>query len=165
MMRGVLIFIIVLNFALGIGFGSLLQGLFEREQPLDLISGNSAAERLSPYNHVSERQITVEGDKVVISLEGEQVGWSRYTDSNSMDQTLDEGHNGIEITPKTPSQIHPGDIVAFRYDGNLVVHRVVEVGTDEAGWYARTKGDNNRQADPSKRRFEDIERLTVGIIF
>lgn len=156
--------VVVLNFVLGIGFGLLLHELPAIEEaPLALHP--AGAEIVSPYNHVQEHQISVEDGRVVIQLEGQDVRWSKYTNSNSMDQTLDEGHNGIEVVPRSTDEIHVGDIVAFTYNSNLVVHRVVEIGTDEQGWYAETKGDNNQHTDPGKRRFEDIERLTVAIIF
>lgn len=44
------------------------------------------------------------------------------------------------------------------------MHRVVEIGEDEQGWFAITKGDNNEEVDPGKRRFQDIKRITVGVI-
>lgn len=163
-MRGVLVFIILLNFVLGVGIGLLFQEFqLAEETPLAFQPGGT--ETISPYNHIKEHQISVEENKVIIQLEGRDVRWSRYTNSNSMDQTFDEGHNGIEVVPRSPEEIHVGDIIAFRYNSNLIVHRVVELGTDERGWYAKTKGDNNNHVDPGKRRFEDVERLTVGILF
>jgi len=155
-----------LNVALGIGIGLMIQEVSSfAEKPIDIATKITNSEVPSPFNHVRESQISVEDGKVVIDLSGEEVGWSRYTDSNSMDRTLDDGHNGIEIKPKSTKEIYVGDIVAFRYGKDLVVHRVVEIGNDIDGWYAETKGDNNAYVDPGKRRFKDIERLTVGIIF
>lgn len=165
-MRGAILILLVLNIALGIGIGLMIQEVSSFvEKPMETAAKKTSFEVPSPFNHVRENQISVEDGKVVIDLSGEEVGWSRYTDSNSMDQTLDDGHNGIEIKPKSSKDIYAGDIIAFRYGKDLVVHRVVEIGNDAEGWYAKTKGDNNAYVDPGKRRFKDIERLTVGIIF
>ena len=165
-MRWAILVLAALNVALGIGIGLMIQEVSSFvEKPIDIATKRTNLEVPSPFNHVRENQISVEDGKVVIDLSGEEVGWSRYTDSNSMDRTLDDGHNGIEIKPKSSKDIYAGDIVAFRYGKDLVVHRVVEIGSDAGGWYVKTKGDNNAYVDPGKRRFKDIERLTIGIIF
>jgi hypothetical protein len=49
--------------------------------------------------------------------------------------------------------------------GFSIVHRVIEIGNDEDGWYAITKGDNNPTPDPWKIRFEWVRRITVAVIY
>ena len=77
---------------------------------------------------------------------------------------LDKGANGIRIKPATEDDVHVGDIISFRQDGYLIVHRVIDKGTDEQGIYFITRGDNNNVTD-GKIRFEDIEYVTIGVIW
>lgn len=125
---------------------------------------NTAAEKVSPSNWISENQIEVFPDKIIIRIENASL--SAYADTNSMDPTLDKTANGIEIVPKSPEQIHVGDIVAYSPEGSnsLIVHRVVEVGKDEQGFYFIVKGDNNTATD-GKIRFEQIKYVTIGVIY
>ena len=57
------------------------------------------------------------------------------------------------------------DIISFRKDKLLIVHRVVEIGNDEQGVYFITKGDNNYIRDLYKIRFEDIKDVSIGVIW
>ena len=55
-------------------------------------------EKISPRDRVSESQIIVLDDKVIIEVKGVNIAY--YTDTNSMDSFIDEGANGLEIIPK-----------------------------------------------------------------
>lgn len=80
---------------------------------------------------------------------------------------LDKGANVIEITPKSTADIHPGDIVAYQseFAEGIILHRVISIGIDDEEWYAMMKGDNNPNPDPRIVRFEQIQRVVVGIIY
>jgi signal peptidase I len=119
-------------------------------------------EKSSPFDWIPEEEISVKDDVVVIKIENARL--SRYADTNSMDPVLDKNSNGIEVMVENPSQIHVGDIITYEKNGNLIVHRVVAIGTDEDGWYCVTKGDNNSSHD-GKVRFEKIRYITIGIIY
>ncbi len=129
------------------------------------ILGITNPEQPSPYNWVSERDITVEKDKVTIDVSNAQ--WSRFTNTNSMDPVLDNGANAIQIVPKSEAEIHVGDIVSYKseYLDGTVIHRVIETGYDKQGWYAIMKGDNNSREDPGKIRFNQIKRITIAVIY
>jgi hypothetical protein len=116
----------------------------------------------APSDFINDNKITVYEDKVIISVEGAKL--STYESTGSMLPTLGEGVNGISVVPKFPDEINVGDIVSFRKGEQLIVHRVVEKGTDEAGLYFITKGDNS-VADDGKIRFNDIERVLIGLIY
>ena len=81
-----------------------------------------------------------------------------------MKPVLDSGANGIRVEPSSEDEIHIGDIITFRQDNYLIVHRVIDIGTDSEGVYFITKGDNNSIAD-GKVRFKDVEYVTVGVIW
>jgi hypothetical protein len=44
-------------------------------------------------------------------------------------------------------------------------HQIVEIGQDERGWFAETKGINNRSEDLLTARKEDVKYLALGILW
>ncbi len=161
----VVMLLVMFYFVLGLVSGVFLSGYANREQ---LPAGNFFAvpeERPSPGDHLKESQIKVYNNKVEIDLGKYQGSWARFAGSNSMDPVLDESANSIEIIPQTTDDIQVGDIIAFTYGSSLIVHRVLEIGYDELGWFARTGGDNSAVADPGKRRYDDIKYVTVLIAY
>ena len=108
------------------------------------------------------KNIDIYPDKIVINIENASIG--RYAPTGSMLPTLNEKTIGIRVVPMSEDDIHKGDIVSFRKDGLLVIHRVVEKGTDKNGTYFITKGDNNLFND-GKVRFDDIEYKTIMLIY
>ena len=116
----------------------------------------------SPSGWVFDEDIIVFDDYIILRIANATL--SSYAPSGSMKPVLDVGMSGIRIVPENSDQIEVGDIVSFRFGGKLIVHRVVEKGLDEEGMYFITQGDNNIFSD-EKIRFEDIEYVTMGIIF
>ncbi len=116
----------------------------------------------APSDWIVEDDIVVLRDEVVLKIKGATL--SGYADSGSMVPVLDKGANGIRIVPESEVDIGVGDIVSFRMGGVLVVHRVVEKGWDEDGVWFGVKGDANLVGD-GRIRFEDIEYVTVGVIW
>ena len=108
------------------------------------------------------KNIDIYPDKIVINIENASIG--RYAPTGSMLPTLNEKTIGIKVVPMSEDDIHKGDIVSFRKDGLLVIHRVAEKGTDKNGTYFITKGDNNLFND-GKVRFDDIEYKTIMLIY
>jgi len=122
-------------------------------------------DKASPYDRINQEQILVYNDEVVIKIQNPE--WSIFTNTKSMDPVIDSTSNAIEIIPKNENDIHVGDIVAYesKYKEGIITHRVVEIGYDALGWYARLKGDNNDYIDPGKVRFNQIKRIIVAIIY
>ena len=116
----------------------------------------------APSDWVAEDNIVVLQDRIILRIANATV--SNYAGSGSMKPIFDEGANGIRVVPMSEEEVDVGDIVSFRWGGLLVVHRVVEKGFDEEGIYFVTKGDNNFIED-ARIRFEDIEYVTVGVIW
>jgi hypothetical protein len=125
-------------------------------------TGNEVA---SPLNRVSEDQILVTNEKVVLNIKGAE--WASFTDTNSMDPVIDAGAHAIEIVPTSEDNVQVGDIVAYKseYAEGTIIHRVVFKAQDEKGTYFVLKGDNNPINDPGKIRFEQIKRVVVAIIY
>lgn len=131
------------------------------EMPLGFGLGfNSNLE--APSDWIKESQIHVYKNAIVIDVE--EGSLARYAPTGSMLPVLNEDSNGIRIVPKSENNINIGDIITFEQDGQLIVHRVVEIGQDEQGKYFITKGDSNNITD-GKIRFEDIKYVTIGILW
>ncbi len=136
---------------------------FREDGLAKLLNFERATERISPFDWIKENEIHVYNDKVVIDLENPE--WASFTDTNSMDPVLDETANAIEIVPKSPEDIHIGDIVSYSTGKDTVIHRVIGKGKDSKGVFFIIKGDNNPNRDPEKVRFEHIKRVVVAIIY
>jgi len=145
--------------AIGILIGLLSTQLYASVQyPL-----GAAPERISPQDRLSESDIQVLPDKVVLNLEGAK--WATFADTNSMDPIFDKGANAIQIAPKSVDDIEVGDIITYKRGNRLIIHRVIEKNIDAEGWYFIVKGDNNANADEGKIRFEDVTRVVVAIVY
>lgn len=139
------------------------------ESPNSLISGNvigvDVTDKYSPSDIVKQEDIQVYSDKIIINVDNPQ--WAMFTDTNSMDPVFDKGANALQIVPESEKKIDVGDIISFttEYDDATIIHRVIETGYDNNGWYAITKGDNNPNVDQGKRRFKDVKKLLIGVIY
>ena len=140
---------------------------YDVEKPLSfsIVPFFSSPEIDSPSDHIKEEQIHVYNDKVVIDVAG--ATWAAFADTNSMDPFLDESSNSIEVKPSTPESIKEGDIISYysSITGDLLVHRVVSVDSDDKGVFYIVKGDNNNIRDPEKVRFHQVHGVLVGIIY
>ncbi|NQU79432.1 hypothetical protein HQ545_06715 [Candidatus Woesearchaeota archaeon] len=156
-------------FSIGWLLNSVVTGFFyydaEKPLPVGFVPFMKSPERLSPSDHISEEQIHVYSDRVVIDTEG--VKWARFTDTNSMDPFFDETANSLELKPDSEEDVNPGDVISYRsgITGDLVVHRVVSKGVDEYGTFFIVKGDNNNIQDPEKVRLHQIHGVMIGIIY
>jgi signal peptidase I len=119
----------------------------------------------APNDHISEEDITVLDDRVIIRVSNPQ--WARFAPTGSMKPIFDQNSNAIEVVPKDPAEIREGDIISYSVDGmdNSVIHRVVSTGYDGNGWYAVVKGDSNTTADNAVVRWTQVRRLVVAIIY
>lgn len=123
---------------------------------------SSGSEIKAPSDFIKESQISITKDKIIINIENASL--SAYAPTGSMTPLFDEGANGIRIVPKSEDEISVGDIITYKKDSMLIVHRVVQEGTDNEGTYFITQGDNNDYAD-EKVRFSDIKYKTIGILY
>jgi hypothetical protein len=126
---------------------------------------DKAQEKLSPSDRIKENQVHVFDDKIVLDVAG--ASWASFVDTNSMDPLFDAGANSLELPPKSPDDVKVGDVVSYRSQetGDLIIHRVIAVGSDEDGVFYTLRGDNNGIADPGRVRFEDIHGVVVGILY
>ena len=132
---------------------------------LQKLQGSASRDKPSPSNWVKNSQINVFNDEVVLKIKNAK--WAVFTDTKSMDPVIDSTSKAIQIIPENKTDIHVGDIVAYKssYEDGTVTHRVTEIGNDSKGWYAIFKGDNNKYPDPEKVRFKQITGIVVAIIY
>jgi len=117
----------------------------------------------APSDKITQNNIEIYEDKVIIKIENASL--SKYAGTQSMVPVFDTGANGIRIIPESEKCIKLGDIVTYESDnGNLIVHRVIEIGEDDEGTYFIVKGDNNLFSD-GKIRFSQIRYITIGILY
>jgi hypothetical protein len=149
-------FLIVLYVILIFSLGFFASQLLNK----GMISGQVVSE--TPKDYISEREILVYSDRIVIKVENASI--SNYDNTGSMAPVLGEGVNGIKVRPRGEDDVNVGDIVSFDKGGGVIVHRVIEKGIDGDGVYFVTKGDN-ALIDDGKIRFVDIEWKTIGLIY
>ena len=118
---------------------------------------------LVPYDRVQKENVQVYSDRAIIYMAG--LRWANFSSTGSMLPVLGSGSHAIQVIPKFPEDIHIGDIVSYRLDGAVIIHRVIGTGSDEEGNYFITKGDNNPEPDPEPVRFSRIDRVVVGILY
>ena len=132
-----------------------------KEQPFSITSN----ELKSPGDWIKEEDVKIQ--KNYITIKAKNARWARFADTNSMDPVIDENSNSIELKPDSPLQLQKGDIVSYKatfVDGN-VIHRIIDLGEDKEGWFAVTKGDNNRNVDPHKVRFDQIKGVVIAVLY
>ena len=117
---------------------------------------------LTPSTKISEDNILLYNNEIILKISNATI--SNYDSTGSMKPIIDVGAHGIRIKPNNVKDIEIGDIISFRSGNKLIVHRVIEKGTDETGIYFITKGDGNFFSD-GKVRFEDVEYITIGILW
>lgn len=122
------------------------------------------------FNQVLEPTVRVPQDKIQLSdssarIHVPELRWATIADTGSMKPTLTKNTHVLQIEPTSTDELAEGDIISFAYKNKIIIHRIIKIGTDETGWYAITKGDNNPVSDPEKVRFNQIDRVVVGIIY
>ncbi|MEK6968646.1 MAG: hypothetical protein AABX51_08555 [Nanoarchaeota archaeon] len=129
------------------------------------VLAQTPTQKESPADRIKMEQILVFDDKVVLNVKEAQ--WSQFTDTHSMEPLISSTANAIQLVPKSPGEIKLGDIISYEseFAEGIFIHRVIEIGKDQQGWYATVKGDNNPSTDPGKIRFSQIKRVVVAIIY
>jgi|SRR3989344_6920920 len=128
------------------------------------LSFSETRELDSPSDWIKEEQITLSDNSVSVEINGAAI--AKFANTNSMDPIIDEYSSGIEIKPEYPQQIKKGDIIVYdKGEDKNIIHRVVDIGSDEQGIYYLVKGDNNDVIDQVKVRFLDIKYVLVGVLY
>jgi len=135
------------------------------ESPMEIGDILYRGKTSAPSDRLTEEQIFVYNNKIVLSVDNASL--ARFLNTGSMLPTLGDKANSIEIPVSSSADIAVGDIIIYSApdQSEPVIHRVVELGEDSQGWYAITKGDNNRLVDPYSVRIGDVRRVVIGVIY
>lgn len=117
----------------------------------------------APQKRVDLKDLAITKDAAIISVKELTPGIIAPT--GSMYPLLQGDTIVLEKTPENHNELIPGDIIIFESKDTRIIHRIIEIGWDEEGWFAITKGDSNPFEDPFKVRFEDVRGVVVGIIY
>ena len=162
-MQKILIIVFVLSvFALGWVSSSMFAIVSATDLQMPL---GGQAVLSTPSQRIAENSIHVFSDKVVLDIQN--ATWASFTPTHSMEPFISDKSYGLELKPKSPSELKVGDVISYSSDftSGLVIHRIIKTGFDEQGWYAIVKGDNNAEQDPGKVRLEKINGVLVGVIY
>jgi len=150
---GLVLSILILGFIAGAFFSSEVRYAFSTDsEPV-----------LSPSDHIQASDLYVLSDKAIIAQPN--LIWAKVLDTHSMEPVLNSNSISLELAPLKVSQIEIGDIISYKQDSIVVIHRVIEINQDELGTYFITKGDNNPEVDPYKVRFEQVKGIVIGILY
>jgi len=157
--------LLVIAFALGVVAADGFQYFKPHSKEQTASFSESCGSIIMPAGRVAKEDIHIYPDRACISLKEPSI--ASYTDTASMKPMLGSSAKGIEIQPNGPQDVHMGDIVSYRseYAHGLVVHQVFNISYDENGWYAVMKGINNKEADPGRVRFNQINKILVMAIY
>jgi len=153
---GLIWFFVIIFIVIALGGLSLT----ETQLPVALLGGQ---ENSSPSDWVKENQIQVYPQQVILNIPGAK--WAGFTNTNSMDPFIDETANALEVMPADLDAIKVGDVISYQTAYGVLIHRVIEKGSDEQGIYYVVKGDNNRFSDPFKVRFDEVQGVVVAVIY
>jgi len=146
----------------------LEEGLVNKERMIDYLMKRlnmSVEVESSPFKRISRDDIRIYNDRIIMYVnKAFAAGFAR---SRSMYPFINENVFALEVKPKSQDELRVGDVIGFESKtfNTSIIHRIIDIGEDEQGWYAITKGDNNPVPDPGKVRFEDISGVLVGLIY
>lgn len=76
--------------------------------------------------------------------------------SASMEPTIMTG-DAIFVKEVEKAELNEKDIISFHEDDDIITHRITKIITNNSTTEYTTKGDNNRNEDKAKVKYEDIE--------
>lgn len=164
-MRLVIALIIALVGAAQLGWISHELYTLTNTQMIPEITGlSTASAKEVPLDRIQEQQIRVLNDKIEILVPNAK--WATLSDTHSMEPLLFKGANALQVVPQTSQEIQVGDIISYESpDARVIIHRVITIGTDEQGWFAILKGDNNPSPDGERIRFSQVRKILIGVIY
>lgn len=119
-------------------------------------------------NKVSKLYFEIPGIIVLIGIMCLVSGVFRYKifaiASNSMQPVFSRGDTVIIEKINDKKLINNGDIIAFRHEGRVLVHRVVKIRKYNNVLYYTTKGDNNNTEDNFEVAINEVEGIVQFIL-
>ena len=150
-------------FSLGVGLSPVIAEPLSQSPARSPLSADASLH--AAQDRLNEDQIKVFSDRVVLELSGAK--YAQVAPTSSMLPFLHSGSHTLEVQPESESDLSVGDVISFyvKEKQAYVVHAITEIGSDNDGWYAKTKGFNNPGEDPWTVRFNDIQGVLVGVLY
>jgi len=129
------------------------------------VSGDVKGNMPSPRVDIAREDIICASKDVTVrSLKG--VAISTVQGTNSMEPLIDIGHTIIlSNNSKYVDALDLGSIIIWNYNGERVIHSIIEIDSDSDGWYCKTQGLNITRPDSYRIRKRHIEQVLLGVIF
>lgn len=145
----------VINFILPIGLGYRLHKFLQKEHKRDITS---------EYRNKSIKPF-IASTIIIIILVYFTSGYFRYwavaVASGSMHPKINKGDVAIiEKIDGKYQTLKKGQVIAFKYNGVIVVHRLIDIIEDQGQYYFYTKGDANSKQD----NFPVREDMIIGVV-
>lgn len=118
----------------------------------------------APQHRVTFEDLTLENETRLILNSDKPLRFGR-THGTSMLPLFGDNTPVLLADIKT-EDIKVGDFIVYRFlDSTLVMHRVMVIGTDEYGWYARMKGINNSREDILPVRASQVDSVVIAVFW
>ncbi len=118
---------------------------------------------ITPSSFIEQDDVRVFQNHVTLNVPG--VKWAKFEDTGSMLPVINKDSYALQVEPACPNEISVGDIVSYKKDNRVIIHRVVHKDEDEEGAYFVLKGDNNPVNDPGRVRCDQIDRKVIAILY
>lgn len=159
------VFLCLLTFSMGLVMSPMLTQAAANEQAevRQAISDDQVLH--DAQDRVSQDQIKVYSDHMELEKQG--VRFAPVGATSSMLPFMHSGAHSLEVEPESADNLKVGDVISYYEPGNdaFIIHAIIEIGEDEGGWYAITKGYNNPVEDGWKVRFDQIEGVLIGVLY
>ena len=86
--------------------------------------------------------------------------WAIAVATGSMHPVINKGDVVIIEKIDNYNKLKKGDVIAFRYNNVMIVHRIVNIVEDRNDMYFYTKGDANEEDD----NFAIKKNMIVGVV-
>lgn len=145
----------IINFILPIGLGYRLYKFLQKEHQRDITL---------EYRKKATKPLLASTIVIIILVyftSGYFHYWTIAVASGSMHPKINKGDVAIiDKIDKQYQTLKKGQVIAFKYNGVIVVHRIIDIIEDQGEYYFYTKGDANSKQD----NFAVRENMVIGIV-
>ncbi len=121
----------------------------------DLFKSKATIERPSPKIRIKPEPVHIAGGTLTVTgLSGCFI--AAIAPTNSLDPCIDDGMLVVLDPNVNVTDLICGDIIWYETPNYQAIHRIIEIGNDESGWWALCRGDNNPRDDGIKVRSHEI---------
>lgn len=124
--------------------------------------------KLPPAVPLTDRaDIAIHKDRNTVEIDATDVRVYKVS-TGSMKPLLGKGTYAFFTIRVNIDDLVTGQDLVFEDDevyplGTWVLHRIIEIGQDEDGWWCRTRGLNNSRPDKGKRREHEVRGRFIGM--